>query len=184
MTLAPRILILWTGPKHSGKTTAARRLVEATRARGWAVAGCLAPSLYENNQLVGFEVVHLGNDRRAILARRRAMHDQENEFEFLADGWALGEEALGPGATKGADLIIIDEYGPLELASQGWRAAAERLMTTTEAALLLVVREELAEKVRQLYGGIPSRTVVATAPESIGEILALLANPRRSSSYE
>lgn len=57
-------------------------------------------------------------------------------------------------------------------------------MTTTETALLLVVREELVEKVRQLYGGIVARTVVATAPQSVAEILTLLANRRRSSSYE
>ena len=182
--MAPRMLILWTGPKHSGKTTAALRLVAAARAQGWAVAGCLSPSLYENDRLLGFDIVNLGNARRAPLARRRMVQGQEEGFQFLADGWALGAEALDPAAVKNADLIIVDEYGPLELAAQGWRAATERLMTTTEAALLLVVREGLVEKVRRLYGGIVVHEMVATEPGSIDKILALLANPRRSPSYE
>ncbi len=182
--MAPRMLILWTGPKHSGKTSAALRLVEAARAQGWAVAGCLAPSVYENDWLIGFDIVNLRNGGRATLARRRVVQGQEKGFEFLAAGWALGEEALGPAAVQDADLIIVDEYGPLELASQGWRAVTDRLMTTTEATLLLVVREELVEKVRQLYGGIPAHRVVATEPRSVDKILALLANRRGSPAYE
>jgi nucleoside-triphosphatase len=178
------MLILWTGPKHSGKTMAASRLVEAARARGWTVAGCLAPSVHENNRLVGFDIINLGNGRQTTLARRQIPQEREEGFQFVADGWALGEEALGPGATKDADLIVIDEYGPLELAAQGWRAAADRLMIATEAALLLVVREELVEEVRQLYGGIDMHEVVATEPGSVDKILALLANRRRSPTYE
>jgi nucleoside-triphosphatase THEP1 len=182
--LAPRLLILWTGPKHSGKTTAALHLVEAARADGWTVAGCLAPSRYETDRLVGFDIVHLGNGRRTTLARRRTVRGREAGFQFTTDGWALGGEALRAAATQDADLIIVDEYGPLELASQGWRAATDRLMTTMEAALLLVVRKELVEKVRQLYGGIPTHEIVATEPGSIDRILALLANRRRSPAYE
>jgi len=184
VTLAPQVLILWTGPKHSGKTTAAARLVQAVRAKGWAIAGCLAPSLYENDRLIGFDILDLRTGRRATLARRRSMPGEEKRFRFVTEEWKLGQEALSPAATRDADLIVIDEYGPLELASRGWRAATDRLMTSTDAVLLLVVREELVEKVLQLYGSIPARKIVATEQGSIDGILALLANRRRSPSYE
>ena len=177
--LAPESIILWSGPKHSGKTTSAARLVQAARADGFVVAGCLAPSVYANDSLIGFDVVNLRSGERAPLARRETGPGEDRKFRFTAEGLALGNEALGPIATQDADLIVVDEYGPLELTFQGWRTAVDRLLTSTDAVLLLVVREELADKVQQLYGGVPTRKLVATQQGSIDEALAVLRNNRR-----
>ncbi len=176
--LAPSSLILWVGPKHSGKTGGATRLVPAARTAGFVAAGCLAPSVYANGSLIGFDIVNLCSGERTALARREAAPGADREFHFTIEGLALGNKALDPLTTKDADLIIIDEYGPLELAFQGWRAATDRLMASTGAVLLLVVREELADEVQQLYGAIPTKRLVATQPESIDKVLAALRNNR------
>jgi nucleoside-triphosphatase THEP1 len=110
--LTPPSIILWVGPKHSGKTTSAARLLQATRAAGFVVAGCLAPSVYANDSLLGFDVVNLHSGERVPLARRETGPGENRKFRFIAEGLALGNEALGPIATKDADLIIVDEYGP------------------------------------------------------------------------
>ncbi len=180
----PQVLVLWTGPKHSGKTTAAIRLVQAARAKGFVVAGCLAPSIYANDLLTGFDIIDLRDGRQAPLAQRETGGHGLGGFRFLPAGLELGNQALGPTATKDADLIIVDEYGPLELEFRGWRAATDRLMTSTRAVLLLVVREELAEEVRQIYGGMTAREFVATKQGSADEVLALLANHCGSPSYK
>ena len=177
--MAPQSIILWVGPKHSGKTTSAARLVHAARAAGFVVAGCLAPSVYANDSLLGFDVVNLRSGERAPLARRETGPGQDRKFRFIAEGLALGNEALDPTATQDADLIIVDEYGPLELTFQGWRTAGDRLMTSTDAVLLLVVREELANEVQQLYEAVPTRRLVAAQQTSIDEVLAVLGNNRR-----
>jgi nucleoside-triphosphatase len=176
--LAPRSLILWVGPKHSGKTTSAARLVQAAHASGFVVAGCLAPSVYANDLLTGFDIVDLRTSERTPLARCDTRHGQDRSFQFTAEGLRLGRGALDPTATEGADLIVVDEYGPLELKSQGWRATTDRLMTSTDAVLLLVVREELVDKVLQLYGGIPTRKLIASQQGSIDEVLTVLGNNR------
>lgn len=182
--LTPRALLLWVGPKHSGKTSAAARLARAARSRGFVVAGCLAPSVYLSGRLAGFDIIALGRGRRASLARREVEQGSERGFRFLAEGLELGRKALSPRAAGNADLVIIDEYGPLELNSQGWRAATDRLMSTTGAVILLVVREELADKVRQLYAGILTRTLRAREQESIREVLTILENNRRARPYK
>jgi nucleoside-triphosphatase THEP1 len=175
-SLAPRRIVLWIGPKHSGKTTRATHLVQAARAGGFVVAGCLAPSLYANGVLLGFDIVNLRSQERAPLARRRAAVGEDRGFCFLPEGLALGVKALGPGATRDADLIIVDEYGPRELAFLGWRDATDRLMTSSEALLLLVVREELVDQVQLLYQAVAARRLVAIRPESIDEVLTMLRN--------
>jgi nucleoside-triphosphatase THEP1 len=177
--LAPRSIILWVGPKHSGKTTSTARLVQAAHASDFVVAGCLAPAVYAHDLLTGFDIVNLRTSERTPLARRDTRHGQDRSFRFTADGLRLGRESLHPMATEGAHLIVIDEYGPLELASQGWRAATDRLMTSTDAVLLIVVRVELVDKVLQLYGGVATRTLIASQQTSIDEVLMTLGNNRR-----
>ena len=177
--LARPLVILWVGPKHSGKTTNAARLVEKARAEGFVVAGCLALSVHENNRLVGFDLINLRSGAQTALARREATPGGDSRFRFLATGLTLGNEALDSAAATDADLIIVDEFGPLEFAQEGWRAATDHLMLSTQAVLLLVVREELAAEVQQLYRAATIRRLVATRPESIDEVLIMLRNKRR-----
>ena len=177
--LARPPVILWVGPKHSGKTTSAARLVERARAEGFVVAGCLALSVHENDRLAGFDLINLRSGARTALARRETGPGANSRFHFLAAGLTLGNEALDAAAAADADLIIIDEFGPLELAQEGWRTATDHLMLSTRTVLLLVVREELAAEVQQLYQTAAIRRLVATRPGSIDEVLIMLRNKRR-----
>jgi len=176
--LTPPSIILWVGPKHSGKTTSAACLVQTVRDAGFAVAGCLAPSVYANNSLLGFDVVNLRSGERGPLARRETGPGPDRKFRLITEGLGIGNEALNSIATQDADLIVVDEYGPWELTFQGWRTAVDRLMTSTDAVLLLVVREELVDAVQTLYGAVPTRRLVATQQKSIDEVLAVLRNNR------
>ncbi len=169
------MLILWAGPKHSGKTTSAARVARAARERGFTVAGLLAYSVYRQGQLSGFDAFDLRAETRAPLAVRGTHGGQVGKFHFIDEGMTLGTGALDPAATEGADLVIIDEFGPLELASQGWRGAVDSLVDAGRMPILLVVREELAGTVRQLYANVPRRQLSATAPESVHEVIRLLA---------
>ena len=110
-------LILWTGEKHCGKTTSAVNLTKIAHSEGFVVAGILAPSIYNNNQLLGFDAVDLRNETRVPLARRKS-----GQFTFSAEGLKLGNAALSEAATKSADLVIIDEFGPMELNGRLWRS--------------------------------------------------------------
>ena len=168
------MLLLWTGPKHSGKTTAAAHLAAAVTQHGYQVAGLLAPSLYREGHLAGFEALDLRRGARAPLAVRRQEPGDVGSFHFLEEGQDLGRRALEAVATAGADLVIVDEFGPLELAGRGWRGAVDTLVQAGGASLLLVVRQELAEAVRHVYANVPARLLEATAPESIAEVLRAL----------
>lgn len=176
---APRLLLLWIGPKHSGKTTAALRLAQAARTHGFVVGGFLAPALYEGERLVGFELLDLQNGARAPLAQRRGPAESpEGRFHFLPAALRLGADVLEGTAHARADLAIVDEYGPLELAHQGWRDAVDSLIATFSAPLLLVVRQELAYEVRQLYEGVPSVMLPADEPQSIDKVIQILQTIR------
>jgi len=172
------MLILWTGPKHCGKTTSATRLAQVARAEGFNVAGLLAPSLYHNSKLLGFDVLDFQNQTRAPLARRKISQSKAGPFTFIADGLKFGNAVLSAEATKSADLIIVDEFGPLELKGQGWRRNVDSLLISSNAVVLLVVRQELADPVRQVYETAPCRELTAIEKNSIDDAINMLKNRR------
>lgn len=176
MVLLQNELILWTGEKHCGKTTSATNLVKIARAEGFNVAGVLAPSIYHNRKLVGFDALELQNETRAPLAERKINPSKKETFTFITKGLNLGNAALSATATKSADLIIIDEFGPLELEGRGWRKNVDSLLASSNAVILLVVRRELVDSVRYLYTDVPSRELAATNPDSIDEVITMLKN--------
>jgi len=167
-------LVLWTGEKHSGKTTSAAKLVETARGEGFNVAGLLALSLYRDGELLGFDAIDLQNETRAPLAKCNTDADKTERFTFLSEGLKLGNAALSAAAAKSADLVIVDEFGPLELDGRLWRENVDSLLASSSALILLVVRQELADAVRRVYKDFPCRNLAAIEPESIGKVIGIL----------
>ena len=139
-------VILWTGPKHAGKTTALMELIRVARHQGHSVGGILSPSRYQGNRLVGFDLRDLHSGECSPLAER-----QENTFVFLEAGLRLGRLALEQVPVRQPDLAVIDEFGPRELQGENWRSQVDHLVKDYEGLLLLVVRNECVSQTRALY---------------------------------
>ena len=170
-------ILIWSGPKHFGKTAAAAELAERARQHGLAVAGVLQPSVRQAGSLVGFDVVDILTGRRVALARvADSPSPSVGKYAFKAAGLALGLDALRIESTRQAVLVIVDEFGPLELAGKGWRKEVDLLLEATDALLVLVVREELQEKVQHLYKNYPSVKLVADRQQSINKVIDILRN--------
>ena len=171
-------LILWMGQKHCGKTTSVAKLAQLVRDEGFKVAGVLAPSLYHKGKLIGFDVIDLQSEARAPLARRKVDKSDTTSFTFIDAGFELGNAALRPSAANFAEIIIVDEFGPLEVDGGGWRRGVDLLLRSTDALILLVVRQELVEQVQRLYATITCRLLAATESQSVDEVITILRNRR------
>jgi nucleoside-triphosphatase THEP1 len=68
MSLHQNQCILWVAGKHSGKTTAAMQLTRRLQQQGCTVGGILAPSIYKDGRLTGFDIIDIRNDVRVPLA--------------------------------------------------------------------------------------------------------------------
>ena len=167
-------LILWVGEKHSGKTTALADFVGIARTEGFNVAGILAPSLYRDGRLIGFDVLDLRDSNRAPLARRETVANVIGHFTFLEDGLKLGNAALSKEATESADLIVVDEFGPLELSGRGWRSSVDSLLTSGNNVIMLVVRRKLVKLVGRTYSDFTCRDVNAGEPGAPYKIIKML----------
>ena len=167
-------LIFWTGPKHSGKTTAAGELAVRARDAGFRVAGLLAPAVYECNRLVGFDAVDLRTGEQVSPASHRKQPCEGAGFRFTRQGRALGKAALDVSTVRSEDLAIVDEFGPMELQGEGWREDEDLLLAQTDTVVLLVVREELVQEVEHLYGEYGGRKIAAAKKDSIEQVIDIL----------
>jgi nucleoside-triphosphatase THEP1 len=174
MISKPHKLILFIGLKHSGKTTAADRLARQVRSEGFRVAGLLAPSVYKDSRLVGFGAVDLTRNRQIDLANQKTAEGKRGRWKFTEAGLKLGKTALNPSAASSADLIIVDEFGPLELDGGGWRKEVDVLLASTDVPVVLVVRQELEGPVQKLYENYPSTKLAAAKKDSINKVIRIL----------
>jgi len=142
--------LLVTGARGSGKSRWCAALVEAARADGRRVAGVASPAVLVGGRKVAIDLVDVrGNERRRLAEVRRADEPgtatQRWRFDDAALDW--GNAALRAAARDGADLLVVDELGPLEFVrGVGLVDAFAALDAGQYAVACVVVRPALVEE--------------------------------------
>jgi nucleoside-triphosphatase THEP1 len=77
-------------------------------------------------------------------------------------------------------MIIVDEFGPLELNGKGWRSDVDNLLAGKHPPILLVVRSGLADEARKLYAGNVCMSLEANKPGSIDEMADFIGRYSRA----
>jgi nucleoside-triphosphatase THEP1 len=175
-----RIMIL-TGETGCGKTTTADQIVSALRRRGLSVGGILARAVLADGRRVGFDLDDLSTGRTAPLCRESRDESQPGpgraeqrwgRFEFARAGLAFGHEAL-TAHTAGADVIVVDEVGPLELTGGGWAGALDLVVRNFDGPILLVARLAVVDAVKARWGS-PDTPVWVASHDKAWEIEAAI----------
>lgn len=117
--------ILLEGRPGSGKTTAARRIAELLRREGVPARGFFTEELRESGKRVGFAIETL-DGRRDLLAHV-TLPGPPRVGKYGVDLAAFERIAL-PALQAAADaVVVIDELGKMEFASEAFRAAVAGL---------------------------------------------------------
>ena len=136
----------------------------------------LAPSIYNKGKLIGFYAYDLINDSQKQLAVCNKNETGTRHFTFLSEGLKVGLKALSKNSITNADLIVVDEFGHLELSGRIWRKSVDSILSYSNNTILLVVRQELIEAVIKLYSDIPCEQIVANKKDSITKVINILKN--------
>lgn len=169
----PKTVIV-TGPCQSGKSTLLSAFVRLLREKGMKVAGIIAVGLWRNNRRTGFDLLDISDGRKVPLCRRTADGISIDGLPFAFDqaGLMAGYEALSVGRCTGADVVIVDEVGVLELRGRGWSERLSPMLALDGPVHVWVVRESCLEEVRRRWG-LGGAEVVSI--EGVGALERLVA---------
>lgn len=111
-----------TGSPGVGKTTVLHELVNKLKSGNFLPGGILSPEIREHEKRLGFTIKDLMTGREETMAHKEADSTMlVGSYKVLAQQVdAVCGEAF-PYAFQHADVIVVDEVGPMELFSQGFK---------------------------------------------------------------
>lgn len=129
-------LFFITGRPGMGKTTVLLRAAAALKAKGYRVMGMISREAREEGNRVGFEIVDLSTGQRGWLAHvNQPVGPQVSKYRVnLEDLNNIGAKSIRDAVTN-AQIIIIDEIGPMELFSPHFKGAVSEALNSHRAVL-------------------------------------------------
>lgn len=173
---------LLTGPPGIGKSTVVSKVIYLVRSRGYGVGGCLTKERRKGRERTGFTILDLMSGVEGRLASSEGiLGPRVGRYRVDLKGLVeVGAVSLA-GASKMADLIAIDEVGPMELTSPEFKRAAEACLRSGKP-ILAVVHDKIRDPLVDEFRGLPGKEMTEVTlhnreglPESLArQILAVL----------
>jgi nucleoside-triphosphatase THEP1 len=144
----PAIFVI-SGGVGEGKTTCAKNIIQSLQTRGLRCKGFLSVGTEANNVRTGFNLLDINTSESIILCKTTYQQGwrQTGRYFFNPDAIEFGNKILDPQHLLEADLLVIDEIGPMELNNQGWSEAIGLLCHSLSTPQLWMVRENLVKQV-------------------------------------
>lgn len=140
------MVVILSGPVHSGKTNFLKRLVRRWEKTGYLFRGYLSLTR-SGPEGTEYDFLDLKENKTLPFIKRVSKYNPEGEVERIGPFFFISETLdLARAIVRSArpdEVMIVDEIGPLEIQGRGvWPALAEAL-PRSGVKLLLVVREKL-----------------------------------------
>ena len=147
------VIVLLSGDRRVGKSTACLKLLELALRRGKVVGGFLSVALFdERGEKVGINLrdPRAGTERLLASIPVPLAGPQVGIYHMSAETLQWGAQVALAALRDGVDLLVIDEIGPLELLrGEGFAGVLPALYAATEIDCLIVVRPELVDELER-----------------------------------
>ncbi len=145
-------LLFITGSPGAGKTSVLMKTIEVLEVRGYNVGGMVSREVRASGVRVGFEVLDLSSGRKGCLARvNQKFGPRIGKYRVnLEDLDNVGAEAV-VSAVENAEVVAIDEIGPMELCSNRFKEAVKRAAESRKLVIGTIHwkgRDKLIEEIR------------------------------------
>ena len=150
--------VIITGRPGIGKTTVFSKTIELLRSKGITVGGFVCPEIRRGGIRVGFDIVDILSGERSPLARVSGLSSSDvcvarvGKYCVLEDAVTVGCNAIDV-ALRAADVIGIDEVGPMELKLAKLRRCMEKVLKDPQVTALIVLHRRLTNNVGSLVKG-------------------------------
>ena len=159
------MLYALTGPPGCGKTTAVLKVIKGLRSRGVEVEGVYTEEIRERGRRVGFAIKRISGGSGILAHINLSSGPKHGKYGVnLRDLESIAVAAILEGI-RSAEVVVVDEVGPMELRSTKFRDAVEELLRSDKNAVLTVhyrSRDPLVSMVKRAAGG----NLIVLTPEN------------------
>ena len=148
-------LYLLSAASGAGKTTWCLEFVRQSHKQGLIVSGLLSPAVFNGGQKNGIDLLDLATQERRRLAFRPSSN--QGETGLVTGAWCLDRDTLTWGnqclrKQDDADILVLDEIGPLEFIHGKGLLAGLKLIDSGNYRLAIVtIRPSLLENALQRW---------------------------------
>ncbi|MDP8024108.1 MAG: NTPase [Nitrososphaeria archaeon] len=165
-----------TGPPGIGKTTALVKLVKMLRNAGVEVDGFYSVEVKEKGERKGFSFVDVVTGETAELASLSGDGIRFGRYRVKVKNIDEFVPRVIHRAAEYAEVIVIDEIGPMELFSGSFRKAVEELLKTDKAVIAVVHRSFSHDLMKEILKSAKATVEVTesnrdSVPEQLYEML-------------
>ncbi|MHA1368805.1 MAG: NTPase [Promethearchaeota archaeon] len=131
-----------TGKPGSGKTTVCTKMIVYLKERGIKCGGIISKEIRRGKYRVGFQFIDIETGKRFPLASTSGQGPRIGKYFVDLDGIKKAIESI---ENSDADVLFIDELGPMELKHHEFENAVTRVMSR-DKVLVVVVHRRFANR--------------------------------------
>jgi len=154
---------LLTGPVQGGKTSFMAEKIPQLKEGGVRVNGFLCPGIISEGRRTDFTLLNIETGKQLLMGSEQEQEEWEKfrRFYFNPQAFHEGSKWIMDSVKEKADLLVIDEVGPMELEGSGWSRILDFLENKSDIIQLWIVRQEIVPDVI-LRWNIPDHQVYTT----------------------
>ncbi len=143
--------IVITGRPGVGKTTLLNRVVDLLRRDGYVVKGFSCPEVRRGGKRVGFMITSLDGERKAWLARVDDCFGgpRVGKYNVCEEAGRVALESV-KDALSTADIVAIDEIGPMELKHPEIKASIMLVLESKKPGIFVVHRRLSEPRIKDI----------------------------------
>jgi nucleoside-triphosphatase len=144
-------LFLLTGPPRTGKTTILQKVVEKLSGRDFRIGGMISKEINNKGTRLGFEIYDVSTGQRGILAHvHQPVGPKLGKYRVnLHDLKSIGARGIRDATLK-ADVVVVDEVGPMELFSEEFKDAMQEVLESQKPLIATIHYRMKAPMIQKL----------------------------------
>ncbi|NIM90903.1 MAG: DUF2478 domain-containing protein [Candidatus Aminicenantes bacterium] len=172
------MIFVLTGPVDSGKTTFLKKVIGKLEKQKVKMDGFLSEAIVKGQEKIGYDLVDLRDGRSVPFIRKSGLQSWQRigPYFFIPESLSWAKKIIL--RSREADILVVDEIGPLELSGQGLWDALEHVIFQRLQKYLFVLRREILKDFLKMVGKTEVKIIDIKKKDAFPRLLEEINKPR------